>query len=140
MIKTTNMKRSVCLLLVILAFAQINGHCQKGKEKIRVKTDTTAADSVEYELIIIDPGFESWLVTRPSMNYYSKEYYVIKNSFYVKEWNFRHDNPMRFGDLYETSVDYDPLTDYGLELNYKLYNYFVYFEEKNKVKLIGARR
>jgi hypothetical protein len=134
------MKRSVYILLVLLVITHVNGYCQKGKEKLRVKADTSAVDSVEYKLIVIDPGFESWLVTRPPVSFYSKEYYEIKNRFYVKEWNLRHDDPMRFGDLYETKIDYDGMTDYGLKLNYRLYNYFVYFEETNHVKLIGTGR
>ena len=36
---------------------------------------------------------------------------------------------------YETYIDYNSNTDYGLDLNYKLYYYFKYFEETNKVKL-----
>ena len=37
--------------------------------------------------------------------------------------------------LYELRIDYDTRTDYGYEVNYKLYNYFVYFQMKYKQQL-----
>jgi hypothetical protein len=134
--------KKLYIILAILLAVQLTGYSQKNKErgKLKVMSDTIAVDSVEYEIIIIDPGFDSWLTTRPSMNYYSQNYYENKNRFYVTEWNYRHDNPIRFGDLYDTRIDYDFSTNYGLELNYKLYNYFIYFEETNHVKLVGLRR
>lgn len=91
-----------------------------------------ANDSLEYEIIIMDIGFETYLysIAKP-MNYYSKEYYETKNKFYVTEWNIRARNPLRYrSDIYENEIDYDFNVDYGLEVNYKLYNYFKFVEHK----------
>jgi hypothetical protein len=91
-----------------------------------------ANDSLEYEIIIMDIGFETYLntIAKP-MNYYSKEYYETKNRFYVTEWNIRARNPLRYrSDIYENEIDYDFNIDYGLEVNYKLYNYFKFVEYK----------
>jgi len=93
-----------------------------------------ANDSLEYELIIIDPGFETYLLTiaKPA-NFYSQSYYENKNRFYVTEWNIRAQNPMRFNSsIYENIIDYDFCIDYGLEVNYKLFNYFKFVEYKYK--------
>ena len=91
-------------------------------------------DSVEYELIIIDPGFDTWLLTKPSKEYYSQNYYEQKNRLYVMEWNYRYMAGKDRGK-YETYIDYLPGIDYGLDLNYKLFYYFKYFEETNNIML-----
>lgn len=91
-----------------------------------------ANDSLEYEIIIMDIGFETYLntIAKP-MNFYSQEYYETKNRFYVTEWNIRAQNPLRYrSDIYENQIDYDFNVDYGLEVNYKLYNYFKFVEHK----------
>jgi hypothetical protein len=93
-----------------------------------------ANDSLEYEIIIMDIGFETYLntIAKP-MNFYSKEYYETKNRFYVSEWNSRTLNPLRYRkDIYENQIDYDFNVDYGIEVNYKLYNYFKFVEHKYK--------
>ena len=39
--------------------------------------------------------------------------------------------------LYEMQIDYQNNINYGYEVNYILYNYFVYFQQKYKQKLGG---
>lgn len=98
-----------------------------------------ANDSLEYEIIIIDIGYDTYLnsIAKP-MNYYSQSYYEIKNRFYVTEWNIRFRNPMRYNSsIYENEIDYQPNIDYGLEVNYKLYNYFKFVEYKYKEKFFN---
>ena len=97
-------------------------------------------DSVEYELIVLDPRFESWLATQPSANFYSQQYYETWNQQYVTEWNHRHNNPQRYGSFYETYIDYDPHIDYGLELNYRLYYYFRFIEDEYGIVLVQRGR
>ncbi|WP_372745498.1 DUF6146 family protein [Lutibacter sp.] len=95
-----------------------------------------ANDSLEYEIIIIDIGFETYLntIAKP-ITYYSEEYYKLKNKFYVTEWNIRARNPLRYNSsIYENVINYDFNIDYGLEVNYKLYNYFKFVEHKYKQK------
>lgn len=93
-------------------------------------------DSLEYEIIILDIGFNTYLntIAKP-MEYYSQDYLEVKNNFYVVEWNIRANNPIRYGDLYGNRIEYSPHIDYGLEVNYKLFNYFQFFERKYRVKL-----
>ena len=131
------MKKTVFVILVFLLFSSVDGFSQKKKIRFQAKTDV--ADSLEYELIIIDSGFENWLVTKPSREFYSKEYYELRNRLYVSEWNNRHSTLGGCG-LYETYIDYSYSIDYGLDLNYKLYYYFRYFEETNKIKLLPYGR
>jgi hypothetical protein len=133
------MKKTVLIMLVILVAIQADGFCQKKKYRYKEKADTIAMDSLEYQLIILDPGFESWLATKPPKEFYSKDFYEYRNRLYVSEWNQRYLSS-RFNGLYETYIDYKRNIDYGLDLNYKLYYYFRYFEESNKVSLYPSLR
>ncbi len=104
-----------------------------------VKNDTVriSSDEVEYEIIIIEPGFNTWLQSsaRPE-GYYSQSFLENRNRLYVQSWNQRNLEPQRYDpNLYELRIDYDTQTDYGYELNYKLYNYFIYFQLTYKQKL-----
>lgn len=133
------MKKNIFFILLILIAFQVNGFSQRRGDNSRIKSDTISVNSLEYELIIRDPGFESWLVTQPPENFYSNDYYANKNWLYVSEWNRRYMTSRRKG-MYENYIDYKPNIDYGIDLNYKLYNYFRYFEMKNHVKLIPGSR
>jgi hypothetical protein len=133
------MKKTVLIIIAILMAICTDGLSQNKKDRIKVKSDTIAVDSVEYELIILDSGFEIWLATKPSKEFYSKEYYEQKNRLYVSEWNQRYLTSGNKG-LYESYIDYDFTIDYGVDLNYKLYYYFRYFEETNKIKLYPLGR
>ena len=87
-------------------------------------------DSLEYQIIIIEPGFNVWLETtaRPE-GYYSQRYLENRNIILVNEWNARVMQPQRYNpQLYEMQIDYRSGIDYGYEVNYKLYNYFIYFQ------------
>jgi hypothetical protein len=134
------MTKVIFLAIVVFSLSSAGLYGQKGKGRLALKADSVKSDSLEYELIIIDPGFDSWLVTKPSMNYHSKSYYEVKNLLYVSEWNNRYMQPLRYGNIYETYIDYRPVTDYGLEVNYRLYYYFLYFEETNHVTLIAGKK
>jgi hypothetical protein len=133
------MKRIVFIMLLILSMTNLSGYGQEKKNELKLQADTVKADSIEYELIVIDQGFENWLATKPPKQFYSKEYYEHKNRLDVLEWNERYVTA-RNAELYESYIDYSPDIDYGLDLNYKLYYYFRYFEEKNRVKLYSTER
>lgn len=95
-----------------------------------------ANDSLEYEIIIIDQGFNSYLlsIAKPKW-YYSEAYYKTKNNFYVTQWNIRVREPFKYSpNIYEQQIDYDANIEYGLEVNYMLFNYFKFVEYKYKVK------
>ena len=103
--------------------------------KIDIVADSVPQDTVSYELIITDPGFEIWLTTNAKpMSFYSQKYYESKNLFFVNEWNNRYNGGVN-PELYESYIDYWPGVDYGLELNYRLFYYFLYFEHSNRVNL-----
>jgi len=100
---------------------------------------TISNDNLEYDIIIIEPGFNSWLETtaRPE-GYYSQPYLETKNKIYVNAWNQRVNQIDSDRNLYEMLIDYNGSINYGYELNYKLYNYFVYFQITHNQKLAGT--
>ncbi|WOD44067.1 DUF6146 family protein [Hwangdonia lutea] len=98
-----------------------------------------ANNELEYEIIIIEPGFNFWLASRAKPEgYYSQQFLENRNYLYVTEWNSRVMQPLRYNpDLYELQIDYQPGIDYGYDVNYKLYNYFIYFQLTYKQQLAG---
>ncbi len=128
------MKNFLYLIIIAIIFYA----CGNTNKTVKSDTDLPehavkiANDSLEYEIIIIDIGFDTYLksIAKPA-NYHSQNYYETKNRFYVTEWNIRARNPLRYNsNIYENVIDYDFHTDYGLDVNYKLYNYFKFVEYK----------
>lgn len=138
--------RYVASLLVLIGIAlscksPSNAPVKHNKEVVLKQNDTVriANDSIEYEIIIIEPGFNTWLATtaRPE-GYYSQTYLENKNIQYVIAYNQRVLQPQHYDpNLYEMQINYQQGIDYGYEVNYKLYNYFIYFQLKYKQQLTG---
>ena len=137
------MKYIIVILGLIISFSSCNSY-QKNTEKgatteendtIRIKND-----SLEYEIIIIEPGFYSWLQTQRPRGYYGLGYLENRNILYVTEYNRRVINPQLYDpNLYFQQINYDFNTNYGYEVNYLLYNYFVYFQQRYNQKFITGR-
>ncbi|KAA1243685.1 DUF6146 family protein [Aquimarina sp. RZ0] len=99
-----------------------------------------ANDSLEYEIIIIEPGFNTWLVTQRPRGFYSEQFMEIRNRQYVIEYNQRVIQPQRFDpNLYIQTINYESSIHYGYEVNYLLYNYFLYFEQRYRQRFLATR-
>ena len=112
----------------------------KNSEKNKEKPVIISNDSLEYEVIIIDVGFTLYLntIAKPK-KYYSLSYLENRNNMYVTNWNIRALNPSKFNStIYENRIDYSPQIRYGLEVNYKLLNYFQFAQQKYKIRLDGG--
>lgn len=98
-----------------------------------------ANDSLQYEVIIIDPGFSIWLNSRAfPRGYHSQNFLETKNLMYINEWNYRVNQPQQYNpNLYEMSINYEANINYGLEVNYLIYNYMVYFQNTYNQRLWG---
>ncbi|MFD2917771.1 DUF6146 family protein [Psychroserpens luteus] len=96
-----------------------------------------ANDDIEYEIIIIEPGFNTWLASMAKPEgYYSQSYMEARNIVNVIEWNNRVMQPQTYDpNLYELRIDYNSNIDYGYDVNYKLFNYFNYFQLTYKQRL-----
>lgn len=106
------------------------------KTEISKDTIRIANDSLHYEIIIVEPGFEAWLTTQKPRNYYSLIYLENHNIRFVSQWNNRVAQPYSFDpNLYEMRIDYFTSIHYGYEVNYLLYHYFMYFQSRYKQRL-----
>lgn len=124
-------------VLTVLFTGYVTAQEPEAQEKVQLINNAVPGDSLEYEVIIFDAGYEAWLHSHAKpMSYYSLSYLENWNRQYVLEWNYRYQSGMNT-DVVGSYIDYLPNTDYGLEVNYRLYTYFVYVEEQLKLKLLN---
>jgi len=92
------------------------------------------ADSTEYELVIFDPEFNSWMSmnSRP-IGFYSEEYLKTWNNRLVMEWNNYSPSLGRIDCRPNSYLDWDPNEDYGKELHYQLFHYFQFMQERCRI-------
>jgi hypothetical protein len=127
--------------LIIISCNANKSIITKNKSTAPKTSDTIkiANKDIEYEVIIIDPGFNTWLNSLAyPRGFYDQSYLETKNQQYINEWNYRFSQPQQYNrDLYEMSIDYDSTINYGYEVNYLIYNYMVYFQNNYRQKLSG---
>jgi Family of unknown function (DUF6146) len=135
--------KTIILFVLLVALSSCGGSKKMSDDKsvAAIKSDTVriANDSLEYEVIIIDAGFSSWMNGRAKpRGFYGIDYLEGRNQLYVTEWNNRVLQPQRFESmLYEMQINYDRNIRYGYEVNYLIYNYFIYFQLTNRQQLSG---
>ncbi|MDI9606541.1 MAG: DUF6146 family protein [Bacteroidota bacterium] len=129
-------------LWYILALVAVLAACSgpKGVVAIQPGNDTAQPeDSVSHELIVLDPGFESWYLVHGSpTTYRSQAYYENWNHQYVTEWNHKASLPGN-RSFFQHILGYERGVDYGFELNHKLFYYFQYVERVLEIPIITNR-
>jgi len=132
-------KIPILLLLMAISFQVFAQKKTDKKADIVVQKQDTiriANDSLEYEIIIIEVGFDNWLVTQRPKEFFSESFLETRNRFYVQTYNQRVLEPQRYDpNLYFQQINYEPNIHYGLDVNYLLYMYFEYFQKKYKQNL-----
>ena len=140
------------LVNYIMAFVIVAllGNCGTSKKAVNITDDekqtftavgndtvTIGSEESNYEIIIIEPGFNRWLLSiAQPRGYYSQSFLETRNRIFVIEWNNRVLLAGQYSPLlYEMQINYDLATDYGYEVNYQLYNYYIYFQRKYKQRL-----
>lgn len=136
--------KQIILLVVIGIFFWACGSSSPINKNLTEKEEPVviANDSLEYQIIIIDIGFNNFLnsVAKPE-GFYSQQYLEARNRAWVVTWNQRAALPNRFNpNIYENIIDYQPTIDYGYEVNYKLFNYFLFAQQKYRMSLGGGFR
>lgn len=131
----------IFVILMIIIGCSSNKSITTNDKRLPQKSDTIriANDSLEYEVIIIDSGFNTWLNSQAKpRGFYSEQYLESRNSIYAIEWNNRVLQPQRYNpNLYEMQINYSNTVHYGYEVNYLIYNYFIYFQITHKQQLTG---
>lgn len=131
--------------ILVVLLAGIAASCGPASKTVADKSSAAndtiriANDELEYEIMIIDPGFNSWFISYAKpRNFYPQSYLEARNVVWVTEWNNRYlDVTARRKGLYEMPIDYRAGIDYGYEVNYMLYNYLTYFQLTNGIRLGG---
>ncbi|MFV0379027.1 MAG: DUF6146 family protein [Mangrovibacterium sp.] len=122
--------------LLILASIVFLTACQSTKTLTIWDEGEAVDDSTAYELIVLDTGFESWFLTRARPpNFYSQDYYENWNRRYTDAWNYEKIG-YSYSQVIHGNIDYDPTVDYGLEINHKLFYYFIYVENELGIRLL----
>ncbi len=128
-------------ILFVIGCSSSTKTASKTKEVNSKTSDTIriANDELEYEVIIIDSGFNYWLNSQAKpRGFYTESYLESRNKIYVNEWNNRARQPQSYdSNLYEMQINYESNIHYGYEVNYLIYNYFIYFQITYKQQLAG---
>ncbi len=116
--------------------SQMNSTAEKTTQNDTLRI---ANAEIDYEIIIFEPGFNAWLLsTARPREFYSQNFLESRNRVWVMAYNQRVLQPYRYDSkLYVMQIDYQNQIDYGYEVNYLLYNYLVYFQQKYKQRLGG---
>jgi len=123
--------------LLILLF----GACHTSNRMLAVKDENLIdikQDEEEYELLVLDPGFETWFqATWGPAKDRSLSYYKSWNQRYVIEWNYKARQPHTF-DLFDNTIQYDPNINYGLPVERKLFYYFRWVETQLNIPILSS--
>jgi hypothetical protein len=141
--KEVAMKRFVLfLILPVLAgcgpYQQIADTTGKSSHILNISKDNQDQD--QYDIVIIDPGFDNWFETtwNPAVDHPEK-YYDLWNDQYVAAWNYKA-TQMGSSDVFDSVINYDPGTDYGMKVSRTLYYYFRYVEIVKKTQILDYKR
>ena len=132
------MNRFIYILFLSVFITSCNPQQQIQQSATENKLTFEPNEDGEYDIIVFDPQYETFLlsVARPK-TFYSYDYLKNKNRFYVTTWNQRHQNPTFYNpDLYAVSIDLDPNIEYGLDFEFKLFQFFQFIEWKYGVRLM----
>ncbi|TVZ55888.1 hypothetical protein OD91_1161 [Lutibacter sp. Hel_I_33_5] len=129
--------KNILFLLITTIFmacgsAPINTSSNQQEEPVII-----ANEELQYEIIILDIGFNNYLntIAQPE-GYYDQSFMETRNRVFVANWNNRAQNPTQYdASIYENIIDYQPNINYGYEVNYKLFNYFLFAQRKYKMTL-----
>lgn len=118
--------------LILLCSVSLLFQCSSSKT-----TSVNVAETEEtHELIVLDSGFNSWIATQPSIEMYTYAFLKSKNAIFVSKYNSRVNNRLNYSaDLYPQRIEYSATEEYDKELQYTLYNYFIYFQKKYNQRL-----
>ena len=129
------------ILFIIATFSFIScttNKLENEKSNTENKLTFEPNEDGEYDIIVFDPQYDVYLksIARPK-TYNTYDYYKTRNRLYTTIWNQRNMMPSVYDpNLYAVSIDLDPNVDYGLNFEYKLFNFFQFIEWKYRVRLM----
>jgi hypothetical protein len=93
----------------------------------------------EWDLMVIDTQYDYFMnaIARPK-SMYTESSLKTSNRILVSEWNSYYMSG-RYRNIIESSIDYDPNENYGLNFEYKLYQVFAYVNWKYGLRFNSLR-
>lgn len=130
------MRKLGIILIAVLFYwgcAGVQAPIRITDENVVVPTE----DKTEYELEVLDPGFNTWYLTNWNLaKDRSYKYYDTWNDRYVQAWNFKATSP-RYAGFFNSTINYDVNEDYGMEVSRKLFYYFKYVETQLGIPILN---
>jgi len=107
------------------------------KPSIATQKKTDSAD--EWEITVFDAEYETFVATRAQpKSMFTESSLKSRNIILVNEWNSRFYSRVN-PNFYEVAIDYDPKENYGLDFEYRLYQFFAYCNWKYGIRFNGLR-
>ena len=107
------------------------------KTSIATQKKTDSAD--EWEITVFDAEYENFVATRAQpKSMFTESNLKSRNTILVNEWNSRFYSRVN-PNFYEVAIDYDQTENYGLDFEYRLYQFFAYCNWKYGIRFNGLR-
>jgi len=107
------------------------------KPSIATQKKTDSAD--EWEITVFDAEYETFVATRAQpKSMFTESSLKSRNTILVNEWNSRFYSGTN-RNFYEVAIDYDPKENYGLDFEYRMYQFFAYCNWKYGIRFTGLR-
>lgn len=124
----------------VILSVMLSCHMQKTKAiegaKAEMKAQKNAEDD-KWEINVLDPQYDTYINSvAKSINMYSDDWLRARNIILVADWNSRYYSG-RNPNFYEVPINYDPRENYGIEFNYRMYQFFAYLNWKYGARFQG---
>ena len=107
------------------------------KPAISTEKKTDSAD--EWEITVFDAEYETFVASRAQpKSMFTESSLKSRNTILVNEWNNRFYSGVN-RNFYEVAIDYDQKENYGLDFEYRMYQFFAYCNWKYGIRFNGLR-
>ena len=108
-------------------------------QKPAIAAQKKADSADEWEVTVFDAGYETFVATRAQpISMFTESSLKSRNTILVNEWNSRFYSGVN-RNFYEIAIDYDPAEKYGLDFEYRMYQFFAYCNWKYGIRFTGLR-
>lgn len=131
------MKRIIFIISILLLSMSCSSPNKIANDDNKVTMKPEKNDDGEWDLEVLDSQWSYFLnaVAKP-ISMYSENQLKSRNAMLVSEWNSYYFSG-RYRNIIESSIEYNPQENYGLNFEYKLYQVFAYVQWKYGLKLNG---
>jgi hypothetical protein len=132
-------------LIVLVLFSTFIWSCSTSSKQlpenqnpsIATQKKTDSAD--EWEITVFDAEYETFVATRAQpKSMFTESTLKSRNTILVNEWNSRFYSGVN-RNFYEVAIDYNSNENYGLDFEYRLYQFFAYCNWKYGIRFNGLR-